>query len=170
MVAGERNGVRSGGLSLLADFKQLSALPSAHKCGYQLEALLEQRYRRAHFRVVRNASIAKPRQTDLVARYGDTWYLIEAKWHSDPADIDIFDTVRSRMERALCIHGCWECPAYPTPSTHRGDLEELVLGRQHSHARTDYKLVQLPVTGYRLVIATRLKAFINVDSQATAET
>ncbi|MFE7792638.1 hypothetical protein [Streptomyces sp. NPDC057460] len=42
-------------------------------------------------------------------------------------------------------------------------------GRQHSHARTGYKLVQLPVTGYRLVIATRLKAFISVDSQATAE-
>ncbi|WP_326815709.1 TerD family protein [Streptomyces sp. NBC_01763] len=63
-----------------------------------------------------------------------------------------------------------ECPACPTPPTSRGNLEGLVLGRQHSHARTDYKLVQLPVTGYRLVIATRLKAFISVASQATAET
>jgi hypothetical protein len=88
------------------------------------------------------------------------------------ADMQLAESVVSADENgpALRIHGCWECPAYPTPSTHRGDLEELVLGRQHSHARTDYKLVQLPVTGYRLVIATRLKAFINVDSQATAET
>ncbi|MFD8001189.1 restriction endonuclease [Streptomyces mirabilis] len=75
-------------------------LPSAHKRGYQLEVLLEQLFRRAHFRVDRNASIAKPRQTDLVARYGDTWYLIEAKWHNEPAAIDVFDAVRSRMERA----------------------------------------------------------------------
>ncbi|MCL6737459.1 restriction endonuclease [Streptomyces neyagawaensis] len=62
--------------------------------------LLEQLFRRARFRVDRNASVAKPRQTDLVARYGDTWYLIEAKWHNGPADIDVFDAVRSRMERA----------------------------------------------------------------------
>ncbi|MEU0726203.1 restriction endonuclease [Streptomyces sp. NPDC006140] len=92
--------MRSGGLSLLADFKQLGALPSAHRRGYQLEALLEQLFRRAHFRVDRNPAIAKPRQTDLVARYGDTWYLIEAKWLNEPADIDVFDTVRSRMQRA----------------------------------------------------------------------
>ncbi|MFJ8785757.1 hypothetical protein [Streptomyces sp. NPDC102476] len=100
MVAGERRRVRAGGSSLLADFKQLGALPSAHKRGYQLEMLLERLFRRAHFRVDRNAAVAKPRQTDLVARYGDTWYLIEAKWHNEPADIDVFDSVRSRMERA----------------------------------------------------------------------
>lgn len=57
-----------GGSSLLADFKQLGALSSAHRRGYQLEVLLEQLFRRAHFRVDRNASAAKPRQTDLVAR------------------------------------------------------------------------------------------------------
>ncbi|MCX4827025.1 restriction endonuclease [Streptomyces sp. NBC_01142] len=100
MAAGEGKRVRAGGSSLLADFKQLGAMPSAHKRGYQLEVLLEQLFRRAHFRVDRNASVAKPRQTDLVARYGDTWYLIEAKWHNEPADINVFDSVRSRMERA----------------------------------------------------------------------
>lgn len=100
MAAGEGKRGRMGGSSLLADFKQLAALSSAHKRGYQLEVLLEQLFRRAHFRVDRNASVAKPRQTDLVARYGDTWYLIEAKWHNEPADISVFDSVRSRMERA----------------------------------------------------------------------
>ncbi|MZD19174.1 hypothetical protein GTY82_18450 [Streptomyces sp. SID5476] len=100
MAAGGGRHVRADRSSLLADFKQLGALPSAHRRGYQLEVLLEQLFRRAHFRVNRNASVAKPRQTDLVARYGDTWYLIEAKWHNGPADIDVFDAVRSRMERA----------------------------------------------------------------------
>ncbi|WP_331732326.1 restriction endonuclease (plasmid) [Streptomyces sp. NBC_00015] len=100
MAAGEAKHVRAGGSALLADFKRLGAMPSAHKRGYQLEVLLEQLFRRAHFRVDRNASVAKPRQTDLVARYGDTWYLIEAKWHNEPADITVFDGVRSRMERA----------------------------------------------------------------------
>ncbi|MFI5825507.1 restriction endonuclease [Streptomyces rishiriensis] len=90
----------SPGGSLLADFKRLGALPSAHKRGYQLEVLLEQLFRQAHFRVERNPSVAKPRQTDLVARYGDTWYVIEAKWLNGPADVDVFDAVRSRMERA----------------------------------------------------------------------
>jgi hypothetical protein len=100
MTAGEVKRVRAGGASLLADFKQLGALPSAHERGYQLEVLLEQLFRRAHFRIDRNASVAKPRQTDLVARYGNTWYLIEAKWHNEPANINVFDSVRSRMERA----------------------------------------------------------------------
>ncbi|MFI1189396.1 restriction endonuclease [Streptomyces californicus] len=100
MAAGEGQRVRVGASSLLAEFKQLGALPSAHKRGYRLEVLLEQLFRRAHFRVDRNASVAKPRQTDLVARYGDTWYLIEVKWHNEPADISVFDSVRSRMERA----------------------------------------------------------------------
>ncbi|WP_019711366.1 restriction endonuclease [Streptomyces xinghaiensis] len=88
-----------GGSSLLADFKQLGALSSAHRRGYQLEVLLEQLFRRAHFRVDRNASAAKPRQTDLVARYGETWYLIEAKWHNRPVGTEVFDAVRSRMDR-----------------------------------------------------------------------
>jgi hypothetical protein len=91
--------VRPGG-SLLADFKRLGALSSAHKRGYQLEALLEQLFRQAHFRVERNPSVAKPQQTDLMARYGDTWYVIEAKWLNRPAGIDVFDGIWSRMDRA----------------------------------------------------------------------
>ncbi|MGW5765825.1 restriction endonuclease [Streptomyces tendae] len=100
MASGEGKHVRAGGSLLLAEFNRLASLSSAHRRGYQLEVLLEELFRRAHFRVDRNASIAKPRQTDLVARYGDTWYLIEAKWHNGPADADVFDSVRSRLDRA----------------------------------------------------------------------
>jgi hypothetical protein len=78
MAAGEGKRGRAGGSLLLTEFNRLGSLSSAHRRGYQLEVLLEELFRRAHFRVDRNVSIAKPRQTDLVARYGDTWYLIEA--------------------------------------------------------------------------------------------
>ncbi|WP_239158243.1 restriction endonuclease [Streptomyces sp. SID13726] len=83
---------------MLADFERFRSLPPQRR-GYKLEELLEQAFRRAHFRVTRNAGIARPRQTDLVARYGDTRYLIEAKWEKSPADIDVLDSVRIRMDR-----------------------------------------------------------------------
>ena len=100
MASGEGKHGRAGGSLLLAEFNRLGSLSSAHRRGYQLEVLLEELFRQAHFRVDRNASIAKPRQTDLVARYGDTWYLIEAKWHNGPADAEVFDSVRARLDRA----------------------------------------------------------------------
>jgi hypothetical protein len=78
MASGEGKRGRAGGSFRHDEFNRLGSLSSAPRRGYQLEALLEELFRRAHFRVDRNASIAKPRQTDLVARSGDTWYLIEA--------------------------------------------------------------------------------------------
>jgi hypothetical protein len=99
MTADARNRAGVGGSSLLTDFERLGTMSSVHQRGYQLEVLLEQLFRRAHFRVDRNPSAAKPRQTDLVARYGDTWYVIESKWEAQPADVGVFDGVRSRLDR-----------------------------------------------------------------------
>jgi len=65
--------------SLSADFERLRAVTNAHQRGRKFEQLLERLFQQAHFRVDRDAGIATPRQTDLVARYGDVWYLIEAK-------------------------------------------------------------------------------------------
>lgn len=90
----------SSGSLLSAEFKRLRSSPDAHQRGRKLEELLERLFQQAHFRVKRNAGIARPRQTDLVASYGDLWYLIEAKWLNTPADVDVFDAVRSRLERA----------------------------------------------------------------------
>ncbi|MEV3979298.1 restriction endonuclease [Nonomuraea sp. NPDC049758] len=85
---------------LPTEFQRLRSSPNAHQRGQQLEELLERLFQQAHFRVHRNAGIARPRQTDLVASYGDRWYLIEAKWENTPAGVDVFDAVRSRLERA----------------------------------------------------------------------
>ncbi|MFD3884017.1 restriction endonuclease [Streptomyces microflavus] len=87
------------GSPLLVEFKRLGSSSSAHRRGLKLESLLERLFQQGHFRVKRNAGVAKPRQTDLVARYGDIWYLIEAKWQNTPADVSVFDAVRARMDR-----------------------------------------------------------------------
>jgi hypothetical protein len=90
----------SWGSVLSAEVKRLGSSPDAHQRGRKLEELLERLFQQAHFRVQRNAGIARPRQTDLAASYGDLSYLIEAKWLNTPADVDVFDAVRSRLERA----------------------------------------------------------------------
>ncbi|MFD4922703.1 restriction endonuclease [Streptomyces goshikiensis] len=86
---------------LVSEFQQLQSSPDAHRRGRKFEELLERLFKNAHFRVQRNAGTARPRQTDLLASYGDAWYLIEAKWEKAPIDVDTFDAVRARMERAV---------------------------------------------------------------------
>ncbi|GAA1772754.1 restriction endonuclease [Nonomuraea bangladeshensis] len=85
---------------LPTEFQRLRSSPDAHQRGLKLEELLERLFQQAHFRVQRNAGIARPRQTDLVASYGDRWYLIEAKWENTPVSVDVLDAVQSRLERA----------------------------------------------------------------------
>ncbi|MEU5216500.1 restriction endonuclease [Streptomyces sp. NPDC020807] len=86
---------------LVSEFQRLQSSPDAHRRGRKFEELLERLFQNAHFRVQRNPGTARPRQTDLLASYGDTWYLIEAKWEKAPINVDTFDAVRSRMERAV---------------------------------------------------------------------
>ncbi|MCX4578904.1 restriction endonuclease [Streptomyces sp. NBC_01571] len=86
--------------TLSADFERLRAVMNAQQRGRKFEQLLERLFQQAHFRVDRDAGISAPRQTDLVARYGNVWYLIEAKWQNAPADVDVFDAVFRRLERA----------------------------------------------------------------------
>ncbi|MGW4441916.1 restriction endonuclease [Streptomyces sp. NPDC004682] len=89
------------GQELVTEFQQLGAMSSAHRRGLALEKMLERLFQRAHFRVQRNAGVAKPRQTDLLAGYGESRYVIEAKWEKSPVGVNTFDTVRARMERAV---------------------------------------------------------------------
>ncbi|WCD84047.1 hypothetical protein KPP03845_100367 [Streptomyces xanthophaeus] len=64
---------------LVSEFKRLQSTSDAHRRGRKLEELLQRLFQNAHFRVQRNAGAARPRQTDLVAGYGDAWYVIEAE-------------------------------------------------------------------------------------------
>ncbi|MEV7383594.1 restriction endonuclease [Streptomyces lydicus] len=86
--------------SLVSEFKRLESEPSPHQRGLQLEKLLERLFQKAHFLVQRNAGAAGPRQTDLVAGYDNTWYIIEAKWEQHPVGTNVVDDVRIRVEGA----------------------------------------------------------------------
>lgn len=53
----------------------------------------------AQYRVSPGAGAACPRQTDLVARLADDRYLIEVKHQARPADIDVVESLRARLQR-----------------------------------------------------------------------
>lgn len=85
--------------ALLDEFQQLGTSADPHARGLRLEGLLERAFQRAHFKVVRNPRIARPRQTDLAATYGPDRYLIEAKWEKAPLGSDGTDSLCARLRR-----------------------------------------------------------------------
>src|SRR5215831_8644417 len=84
---------------LYDDFVRIEKDASPHNRGYQLESLVQALFQTAHYRVLRNAGIARPRQTDLTATNGRDTYLIETKWESGEVDIDAVDGLRARLSR-----------------------------------------------------------------------
>lgn len=68
--------------------------------GRLLEDVLLRLFEMAHFDVEKNAGAAAPRQTDLVARYGERVYLVEAKWTKRSVGISELDALRARLGRA----------------------------------------------------------------------
>ncbi|MFE0346190.1 restriction endonuclease [Streptomyces griseoluteus] len=84
---------------LLQEFHGLRSSSNAHQRGHKLEELLERAFRKAHYRVVHNARIAKPRQTDFAVTSRSDRYLVEAKWEKDPIDVSVVGGIRDRMSR-----------------------------------------------------------------------
>lgn len=81
-------------------FRELEAHPSPQKRGPEFERLLQRLFRLSGYDAERNPSIARPRQTDLLARYASDLFLLEAKWQGDPLDINDIDSLHSRLMRA----------------------------------------------------------------------
>ncbi|MGA5703087.1 restriction endonuclease [Peterkaempfera bronchialis] len=92
LVLGERS-------ELAEAFMRLRAAANPHKRGRQFEVLLERAFQLAHFQVHFNPGMARPRQTDLSARYGDRRYLVEAKWQGEKTDVDVLGGMRDRLRR-----------------------------------------------------------------------
>ena len=82
---------------LVAEYQRLKDSSNPTERGRDLELLISQLFRRAHFRVERNAGSAAPRQTDLTAINGARAYLIEAKWLKARANVSAVDEVRIRL-------------------------------------------------------------------------
>lgn len=68
--------------------------------GFEFERLLQRLFRLSGYETERNPVIARPRQTDLLAKYGENLFLIEAKWQRDPIDIAHIDDLHARLRRA----------------------------------------------------------------------
>lgn len=85
--------------ALAETFTRLQAAGDPHRRGRDFETLLERAFQLAHFQVQLNPGMAQPRQTDLSARYGDHRYLVEAKWQTAKADLDVLGGVRDRLRR-----------------------------------------------------------------------
>ncbi|MFD5913430.1 restriction endonuclease [Streptomyces sp. NPDC001604] len=84
---------------LLRDLAALRSVPNTQRRGYKLESLLERMFRRAHYQVVHNPRMARPRQTDFAVISHSRHYLVEAKWERRPAGSRVVDAVRSRLGR-----------------------------------------------------------------------
>jgi hypothetical protein len=54
-------------------------------------------FQQAHFNVAFDPAAAAPRQTDLVATYANTTYLIETKWWKKRVGVAEVDEVRTRL-------------------------------------------------------------------------
>ncbi|MER7701659.1 restriction endonuclease [Kitasatospora sp. NPDC097605] len=82
---------------LSAQFTRLHSATNTHGRGTDLERLLDQLFRRAHFTVKHNPPTAD-RQIDLMISSRDGTFLIEAKWEATPADIGVADNLRVRVK------------------------------------------------------------------------
>lgn len=85
--------------ALLRDLAALRSVSNTQRRGYKLESLLERMFRRAHYQVVHNPRMARPRQTDFAVISHSRHYLVEAKWERRPAGSKVVDAVRSRLGR-----------------------------------------------------------------------
>lgn len=79
---------------LLRDLAALRSVSDTQRRGYKLESLLERMFRRAHYQVVHNPRMARPRQTDFAVISHSHHYLVEAKWERRPAGSKVVDAAR----------------------------------------------------------------------------
>ena len=77
-----------------AEFTSLQTEKNPQRRGAAFERLLLRLFRIAGLRAEMNPTISLPRQTDLIASYGEQTYLIEAKWEANTPAVDL-------------DHDCW---------------------------------------------------------------
>jgi hypothetical protein len=79
----------------------LGNINSPHRRGTAFETFLLRIFRAAGFRAELDTKIAEPRQTDIVASYGEQTYLVEAKWEKNPVSVEVVDSVEARLRRTV---------------------------------------------------------------------
>src|SRR6266513_1469781 len=83
---------------LVEEFESMKVANNPHRRGQDLQTLVARLFQAAHFKVVPNSGVARPRQTDLLATPGSDAYLIETKWTKAVVDINAVDSLLSRLK------------------------------------------------------------------------
>lgn len=86
-------------MSLQDEWDGLEREKDSGKRGRRFEIFLVHLLERESFRVTHNPQTARPRQTDLVARRDQTYFLVEAKWTRRKTGIGDIAQVRDRLLR-----------------------------------------------------------------------
>src|SRR5579864_3369674 len=89
----------SGRGELLDRFEGLLRSRSPQKRGYSFQDLWGSFLAENGFQVCANPKSAAPRQTDILAKLDDRYYLIETKWLKRPIHSGDIDSLRSRLDR-----------------------------------------------------------------------
>lgn len=143
-------------------FRELENHPDAQQRGTEFERLLQRLFRLSGFDVQRNPPIARPRQTDLLARHGENLFLLEAKWQRDPVGIEELDSLHSRLRRAPrgTIGCCFSMSSFTRPALNRAaELRSAEHG--HEVLLFDPREVRALMNGWMLlqdVVRTKLRA------------
>jgi len=112
--------------NLYQRYRDLQAIGSAQKRGYEFEEWFQQLLFEAGLSVIRNPHTARPRQTDLIANRGSLRILFELKWRSKRADTNDVDSLISRLDRTQPnVVGCLVSMAHFTEEA----IDEVVLHR-----------------------------------------
>jgi hypothetical protein len=82
---------------LRAQLSDLAPLMPAQRWR-RFEDLIENLFKRGHFRTERKSQVAGARQIDLVASRGAVVYLVEVKWESEPVDVGGIDGLYARLD------------------------------------------------------------------------
>src|SRR5262249_9678601 len=81
------------------EFEKLWRSNNPAKRGHAFEELFCRLLFKSGFIVHKDPKSAKPRQTDLLAEYGDETFLFETKWLGRKVDIDAVAQIKDRLGR-----------------------------------------------------------------------
>jgi hypothetical protein len=88
---------------LVEALRELETFVDPRRRGVELEQLVRRLFQAADFQVAFDAAAAAPRQTDLVATYGNDAYLVETKWWKKRAGVGAVDEVRIRLSETHAV-------------------------------------------------------------------
>src|SRR5438477_5298867 len=85
---------------LMSEFRRMKTDDTdPQQRGIEFQDMVAGLFRLENFVIEPGARVARPRQTDLLAKSERSTYLIETKWQRRVADVSDVDALRSRLSR-----------------------------------------------------------------------